>query len=287
MAWLMPQELSDPFVSELFDIFARARHLTLHTRQATISAVCRQVTVSKIGLPQDCNICYTSGEKGVRPMSKALSPICLCIVVLAGIAASALPVGAESAGVPHHGMSDAIATPDHGAYCPGSDKDGDEDVLTVTVNVRDCYGIPLPGRLVVVNPIIVDVDSGPGYKPGHCFCSGEAPESCMTDVNGTCSVTFSNFGGCDTKTGDGGDCGLQFSTVCQGVELGPTNRVTTASPDTDADCDVDLMDFIFFASVYLGDEWCVDFDYDGDVDLMDFIKFAGYYLRSCEQEPSG
>jgi hypothetical protein len=94
-------------------------------------------------------------------------------------------------------------------------------------------------------------------------------------------VTFSDFGGCDTKSGDGGNCTLQFSAVCQGVELGPSNFIVTASPDADADCDVDLQDFIFFAGVYLGNECCADYDCDGDVDLQDFITFAGHYLHGC------
>jgi hypothetical protein len=152
-------------------------------------------------------------------------------------------------------------------------------MVTVTVVVRDCYGTPLPGVWVVVDPIIV-----PGVgDPGHCFCPGEAPDSCLTDGTGTCSVTFHDFGGCDPKSGDGGDCGLQFSAVAEGVELGPSNRITTASPDADADCDVDLQDFIFFATVYLDvpPECCSDYDCDGDVDLQDFIAFAIHYLHAC------
>ncbi|MFH1311655.1 MAG: hypothetical protein ABIJ00_00355 [Candidatus Eisenbacteria bacterium] len=213
-------------------------------------------------------------------MTKTFSPVCLGIVVFAAITAMVFLAGATYAGVPCAGTSDGIATPDRGTYRPASDT----DVVTVTVNVRDCYGTPLRDHWVVVDPIIVDVDPGPGYKPGHCFCPGEAPASCLTDITGTCSVTFSHFGGCDTKSGDGGDCGLQFSIVSEGVELGPSNRITTASPDTDADCDVDLQDFIFFATAYLGDEWCVDFDWDGDVDLQDFIAFAGSYLHLCPEE---
>jgi hypothetical protein len=199
------------------------------------------------------------------------------MLTLAGIAAMVLLAGAANAGVPCAGTSEVIATPDCGAYCPASDM----DIVTVTVVVRDCYGTPLPGVWVVVDPIIEDADPGPGYRPGHCFCPGEAPDSCQTDVTGTCSVTFHQFGGCDTRAVDGGDCGLQFSAVSEGVELGPSNRITTASPDTDADCDVDLQDFIFFAGVYLTDECCCDFDCDGDVDLQDFIAFAGHYLHVC------
>ena len=185
------------------------------------------------------------------------------MLTLAGIAATVLLAGGAYAGVPCAGASDVIATPDCGAYCPASDM----DTVTVTVTVRDCYGTPLPGLTVVVTPM---------DDTTHCFCPGEAPDSCVTDVTGTCSVTFSDFGGCD-----GADCGLEFSAVCDGVELGPSNRITTASPDADADCDVDLMDFIYFAGVYLTDDCCADYDCDGDVDLMDFIAFAAHYLHVC------
>lgn len=195
------------------------------------------------------------------------------MLTLAGIAAMVLLAGAAYAGVPCAGTSTVVATPDCGAYCPASDM----DTVTVTVCVRDCYGTPLPGVWVVVDPIIV-----PGVgDPGHCFCPGEAPDSCLTDIAGCCFVTFSDFGGCNTKSGDGGDCGLEFSAVSEGVELGPSNRITTASPDADANCIVNLQDFIFFAGVYLGDECCADYDCNGVVNLQDFIAFAGHYLHAC------
>jgi len=204
-------------------------------------------------------------------MSKTLSSVCLGIVVSAGIAAMVLLAGAVYAGVPCAGTTTVVATLGGGTYRAASDM----DVVTVTVCIRDCYGTPLRSLWVVVDPIIIN--------NGHCFCPGEAPDTCLTDALGCCSVTFHDFGGCGTKSGDGGDCGLQFSAVWQGqgYELGPSNRISRASPDTDADCDVDLQDFIFFAGVYLSDECCCDFDSDGDVDLQDFITFAGHYLHLC------
>jgi hypothetical protein len=197
------------------------------------------------------------------------------MLTLAGIAAMVLLAGAAYAGVPCAGASTVVATPDCGAYCPASDM----DTVTVTVCVMDCYGTPLPGLWVVVDPIIVQY--GDPLRDGHCFCPGEAPDSCLTGIDGCCYVKFSDFGGCDGKSEDGGDCGLEFSAVCEGVELGPSNRITTASPDGDADCDVDLMDFIYFAGVYGSDACCADYDCDGDVDLMDFISFAGHYGHIC------
>jgi hypothetical protein len=192
------------------------------------------------------------------------------MLTFAGVAATLLLAGAVYAGIPCNGTSSVVASPDCGAYCPASDM----DVVTVTVTVKDCYDVPLEGKLVTVSPIIVQYGDPP--RDGHCFCPGEVPQTCTTDANGVCSVTFHNFGGCD-----GDDCGLEFQAVVDGVVLGPSNRIITASPDSDADCDVDLADFIYFAGVYLSDDCCADYDCDGDVDLADFITFAGHYLHAC------
>jgi hypothetical protein len=153
--------------------------------------------------------------------------------------------------------------------------------LTVTVVVRDCYGTVLPGVEVVVEPIIVQYGDPPA--DGHCFCPGEESKTCTTDVTGTCTVTFHNFGGCDGKDID---CGLEFTATAAGVVLGPSNRIVTASPDTDASCKVDLADFIYFASVYQSEtDCCCDFDCSGKVDLADFIAFAGHYQHECPPGP--
>ena len=186
------------------------------------------------------------------------------MLALAGIAAVVLLAGGAYAGVPCAGTSSVNAAPPCGAYCPESDM----GIVTVTVVVRDCYGTILPGVEVLVEPIIV--------AGGHCFCPGEEAKTCTTDVTGTCTVTFHNFGGCD-----GVDCGLEFQATAEGVVLGPSNRIITASPDTDASCVVDLTDFIYFAGVYQTTDCCCDFDCTGLVDLSDFIAFATHYQHRC------
>jgi hypothetical protein len=184
-------------------------------------------------------------------------------LILAGIALVVLLAGSAYAGVPCAGTSDLTASPPCDAYCPASDM----GILTVTVVVRDCYGALLPGIEVTVEPLDVVT---------HCWCPGEEAKVCTTDVNGTCSVTFHNFGGCD-----GGDCGLEFQATADGVVLGPSNRVITASPDTDANCIVNLADFIYFAGVYQTPDCCCDFDCSGLVNLADFITFASHYQHAC------
>lgn len=188
------------------------------------------------------------------------------MVALAGIAAVVLLAGGAYAGVPCAGTSDVDATPPCASYCPA----GDMSTVTVTVTVRDCYGTVLPGVEVIVAPIDTTDPAG------HCFCPGEESKTCTTDVSGTCAVTFSYFGGCDEA-----DCGLEFSCTADGVDIGPSNRITTASPDTNADCIVDLTDFIYFAGHYQTTDCCCDFDCTGLVDLSDFIAFAGHYQHTC------
>jgi hypothetical protein len=185
-------------------------------------------------------------------------------LMLAGIAVMVLLAGSAYAGVPCAGTSEIVASPPCGAYCPASDL----GVLTVTVTIRDCYGTPLPGIIVTVEPIIV--------AGGHCFCPGEEAKTCTTDINGQCSVTFHNFGGCDDA-----DCGLEFQATADGVVIGPSNRVITASPDTNADCIVNLSDFIYLAGVYQTADCCCDFDCNGIVNLSDFITFASHYQHTC------
>jgi hypothetical protein len=189
---------------------------------------------------------------------------------LAGITAVVLLAGVAYAGVPCAGTSSVNAAPPCGAYCPASDF----DIVTVTVVVRDCYGTPLEGEEVLVEP--TDLVT-------HYFCLGEEAKTCTTDVTGTCVVYFHQFGGCDDKLAD---CGLEFTATASGVVLGPSNRIVTASPDTDATGKVDLSDFIYFAGVYQSTtDCCCDFDCTGKVDLSDFIAFANHYQHKCPELP--
>lgn len=183
---------------------------------------------------------------------------------LAGIAAVVLGAGVAFAGVPCAGTSTVVATPSCGAYCPASDM----DVVTVTVTVKDCYGTPLEG-------IVVTVTEAAGAT-GHCWCPGEDAKVCTTDASGVCTVQFSDFGGCG-----GTGCSLQFQADAEGVILGPSQVIVSASPDGNGDCVVNLTDFIAFASVYQTADCCSDFNCDGVVNLTDFISFASHYQHGC------
>ena len=185
------------------------------------------------------------------------------VFALAGIVV-ALGAGVAFAGVPCAGTSTVEASPDCGAYCPASDF----GTVTVTVTVKDCYGTPLEG----VEVTVTEAAGG----TGHCWCPGEDAKVCTTDASGVCTVTFSDFGGCD-----GSGCGLQFQADAEGVILGPSQPIVAANVDNTADCAVALADFINFASHYGTSNCCSDYNCDGTVALADFINFASHYGHSC------
>jgi hypothetical protein len=188
----------------------------------------------------------------------------LIVVVLAVF--SLLSSGAAFAGVPCAGTSSAVAggkgicAPD-AAICP----QGDYDVIDVTVTVKDCYGTPLMG-------LMVDVTALP-FGGDLCICPGEASKTVgPTDANGVTHAYFSRFGGC---------ANVEFSAICSGIELGPSNYILVLSPDHNADCWVELVDFGEFALSYFKVDACFDFNCDGIVELIDLGEFALHYLHEC------
>jgi hypothetical protein len=144
--------------------------------------------------------------------------------------------------------------------CPS----GDQDIVTVEVIVRDSYYEPL-------SDMVVDVYRDPAIF-GFCFCPGEETKQGVTDLNGMMTVEFSEFGGC-------GD--MKWFAEWTGVELGSSPEIFILTYDTNADCQVDLSDFINFAIYYQTMAVCPDYDCDGLVALSDFISFAGHYLHVC------
>jgi len=151
--------------------------------------------------------------------------------------------------------------PNSAVVCPASDI----DTIYVTVTVRNVYGDPLPGKIVDCYAIEV---SG-----AFCWCPGESLQTSTSDVNGQAFFVFTDFGGCGQ---------VQFGAVCEGVVFIPCSpAIFVASPDMDADCDVDLSDFAQFASLYGGTNPCGDFNCNGVVDLPDFALFSAHYGHVC------
>jgi hypothetical protein len=169
------------------------------------------------------------------------------------------------AGVPCAGTSTVVATGNSdcapgAAICP----QGDYDIVTVTVTVKDCYGTPLSGKAVTCYP--------DPAATGFCWCTGEESKSGTTDGSGVMTATFQYFGGC-------GD--LSWYADSESIVLGPSATIYIASPDNNGDCTVNLTDFVNFAGHYFTTEPCSDFNCDGTVNLTDFVSFAGHYFHAC------
>jgi hypothetical protein len=186
----------------------------------------------------------------------------------AGFAVLVMVSGMAYAGVPCAGTTSVSATGNSvcapgAAICPL----GDMDIVTVTVVVRDCYGGPLQNQIVTVEAWPTDCPEC------FCFCPGEDSKVVgPTDATGTTTATFRYFGGCGE---------LYFYATVGGITAGPSPAIYIASPDNNADCIVDLIDFGTFAQHYLSANPCSDYNCDGIVDLIDFGTFAQHYLHTC------
>jgi hypothetical protein len=177
-------------------------------------------------------------------------------------------VTVASAGIPSASTSTVVAVgegtppcnPNTAVICPASDMGW----VKITVTVRNIYGDPLPGQLVNCYAIPLP---GP-----FCFCPGEDPQSGTTDVNGEVVFYYHDFGGCGS---------MQWGADCAGVVFNPSNIIYIASPDNNADCVVNLVDFGNFAGGYQSANPCHDYNCDGIVDLIDFGTFALHYFHAC------
>jgi hypothetical protein len=86
------------------------------------------------------------------------------------------------------------------------------------------------------------------------------------------TVHFSKMGGCGN---------LQWYAEVQSIVLDPSPAISIASSDNDGNCQVNLLDFVGFASSYLTADACNDYNCDGQVGLGDFISFASHYQHDC------
>jgi hypothetical protein len=175
---------------------------------------------------------------------------------------------AASAGIPSASTSTVVAigegtptcNPGTAVVCPASDMGW----VKITVTVRNIYGDPLPGKLVNCYAIPLP---GP-----FCFCPGVDPQSGTTDVNGEAIFYYHDFGGCGN---------IQWGADSEGVVFTPSNTIYVASPDNNADCIVNLIDFGNFSAGYQTTNPCHDYNCDGIVDLIDFGTFALHYFHAC------
>jgi hypothetical protein len=190
----------------------------------------------------------------------ALTTAIVCLAMI-GVASAGIP-SASTSTVERIAEGRPGCDPDVGVVCPASDMGW----IKVTVTVRNIYGDPLPGKIVDCYAIWSD----PPYT--FCFCPGETPQTDTTDDYGVVVFYFSDFGGC-------GD--IQFGAECEGVVFDPCPLIYVASPDSNGDCQVNVVDFGNFASSYYTTDPCCDFNCDGIVDVIDFGIFASHYFHMC------
>ena len=183
----------------------------------------------------------------------------LAVLLVAGVAAAGVP-SANTSTVERAGQGTPACNPNTAVVCPA----GDLGSVLVTVTVRNVYGDPLPSKTVNCQATPV--------TGTFCFCSGQNPQSGVTDSNGQVFFTFDRFGG----TGN-----LQFDADCEGVSFIPSTTIYIASPDVNGSCVVDAVDFSLFGIQYMLPYPPCDFNCDGIVDAIDFSVFGAQYLHIC------
>ncbi|HVP58906.1 MAG TPA: hypothetical protein VMU02_12495, partial [bacterium] len=147
-------------------------------------------------------------------------------LVVIGVLILALTVASVSfAGVPsaststveRAGQGTPACNPDKAVVCPK----GDMGSVLVTVTVRNVYGDPLSGKTVNCQAVPV--------TGTFCFCTGQTPQSGVTNGSGVVQFTFIKFGGCGT---------IHFTADCEGVSFNASPTITIVSPDNNGTCSV-------------------------------------------------
>jgi hypothetical protein len=93
-----------------------------------------------------------------------------------------------------------------------------------------------------------------------------------TGPTGQTTAVFRKYGGCGNQ---------QFYATVGTVTAGPSVAIYIASPDNNADCIVNLIDFGNFSLGYFTADPCHDYNCDGIVNLVDFGNFSLHYFHSC------
>lgn len=117
-----------------------------------------------------------------------------------------------------------------------------------------------------------------------CGGSGSCDADAPTDALGFTTIR-------NTTIAAGG-CSNYVCVVVQGMVVeDPANcsdpalaPIIVRSPDLDGDLDVDVTDFVMFATAWPPGSYdeCVDLDLDGEVALRDLAYFALHFLHRCE-----
>jgi len=125
--------------------------------------------------------------------------------------------------------------------------------------------------------------------PGQelCLCASPIVADSLTNENGETTISGRIAGGGCILSGGvyiaiqgrvilEDDC---LTKICLDMQI--------VSPDFNADCVVDISDFVFFGNTYglsSGDQnynSCADYNDDNVVDLSDFAAFGAHYTHEC------
>ena len=186
-------------------------------------------------------------------LKKLLIPI--GIVALFSLGSIAL------AGVPCTATSSIVATETNAscvagaALCPK----GDFETITVTVTVLDCYGTALSGKSVKVDVI---------GAPTLLLQAADSTKTILTNGSGQVVIAYAKIGGCGN---------IQFTSLVQGVTIGPSNVLYCSNPDNNGTGRVDGTDLTFFAADYGLNAPCSDYNCSAKVDGTDLTFFAAHY----------
>jgi len=193
--------------------------------------------------------------------------LCLFAVFLLPATVSAQPSAANS------------SAPDCFWMCPLGD-------IVQTVVVRDINSVPIPNT-----PVRIIFSQPCSTVPPIAWCPGQPNPVISGTTNAAGAVVFSiRAGGC---------CQANPSAVRIEADPGAVllrQYRTVASPDNFGggapgwgDRNVNLNDLVFFASLFLTNDYRGDYEdgfpgdglCDGDVDLSDFVVFATHFLHWC------
>lgn len=165
--------------------------------------------------------------------------------------------------------------------CPSGDvqQQGGAAPIELEVVIRDSCGYPIEGY----EDIVAVLEPMGDVAIFRLCCAIQQPAVLgplaarpvdPTDANGRTSISL--------YWGGGASDSLRLSVgVGGGAMLPDAVSVAVRSVDLNADCEVDPLDFMMFASHFGTSEWQSDFDCDGTVGPLDFGIFSSHFGHDC------
>jgi hypothetical protein len=168
------------------------------------------------------------------------------------------------------------------------------DDLHVDVIVRNVLSQPLVGSTVTAQAVAFG-GTVAVWDDGVSPPITDTPENPQTGVSGALGDVAFVFdeGGLSIPLGGGAAANMDLTVNAQGPGPGLPVLLENCTPDltvhafdldADAGCDVDLIDFGFFGSYFVGGDTRADFNHVGGVTLADFGLFAANFGADCQNQ---